>query len=115
MPPRLTPTSLAYAKGFAAIAPLHPNHLALLRVHYGAPNRTRTATQLAEGVGYENFSAVNLQYGLLASRLGEAMEFADADLSLLVEFTEPHTHNNEHWILQMRPEVAAALEKLGWV
>lgn len=115
MRPQLTPTSIAYAKGFAAIAPLHENHLAMLRLHYRAPNRIRTATQLAEGVSYENFNAVNLQYGLLAARLGEAMEFADADLSLLVEFTEPHTQNNEHWTLQMRPEVAAALERLGWV
>lgn len=113
--PQLTPTTDSYLAGFALIAPLHDNHRALLRANYSARNRTRTATQLSEAVGYENFNAVNLQYGLLAARLGEAMGFKDANLSLIVEFTEPHTHNNEHWTLQLREEVAQALERLGWV
>lgn len=115
MPPQLTPTADAYAVGFARIAPLADSHRALLKSHHAALNRTRTATQLSEAVGYENFNAVNLQYGLLAARLGEAMGFKDANLSLIVEFTEPHTHNNEHWTLEMRAEVAEALERLGWV
>jgi len=41
----------------------------MLRAHYKAPGRTITATQLAQAAGYANFSAANLQYGLLGAML----------------------------------------------
>ena len=112
---RFIPTSEEFVRGFRAIAPLHDNHLEMLRTHYRASHQTLTATQLALAVGYDGFRAVNLQYGLLAARLGEAMDLHGANLSLLVKFTAPGEDGNEHWELQLRPEVMLALETLGWV
>ena len=112
---QLTPDSDAFTEAFQAIAPLHENQLCLLQAHYAAPDRTLTATQLAGQIGYANFNAVNLQYGLLAARVGKELGLPDANLSLLVSFTAPETGRNEHWELSMRSEVAAALEQLGWV
>ena len=42
---------------------------AMLRAHYEAPGRKITATQLAQAAGFANFSAANLQYGLLGAML----------------------------------------------
>ena len=41
-----------------------------------APNRTLTSTRLAEAAGYSNYSAANLQYGLLGKRLWEELPTA---------------------------------------
>src|SRR5262249_50908418 len=46
-----------------------PDESALLRAHYAAPDHTATWSQLASAVGYANFTAVNLQYGKLATRV----------------------------------------------
>jgi len=65
--------------------------------------------------GYRNFNALNLQYGTLARRVGEALRMHDARLGLLLEFNEPASLTNEHWILTMRPAFADALRELDWV
>lgn len=85
-----------------------------LAAHHSAPGRTSTATKLARAAGYKNFSALNLQYGVLARRIGERLG-QEANLSFLVEFTRPNGVTNDHWLLHMRPEVATALERAGWV
>ena len=108
------PDAEAFAEAFESLAPLHTNHLELLRAHYSGINHIRTATQLAGLVGYANFNAVNLQYGLLANRVGAALGIRDANLSLLVNFTEPDSHGNELWEWEMRAEVADAMVILGW-
>ncbi len=56
-------------RAIQAVQPIHENHLALLRSHARAAGHTLTATQLAEAVGYQNYGAVNLQYGTFADRL----------------------------------------------
>lgn len=89
--------------------------LEFLQAHYSSPGRASTATNLARAAGYRNFNALNLQYGTLARRIGEALGVREATLGLLLEFNEPFSLTNEHWILSMRPEFADALRELGWV
>ncbi len=104
-----------FIRAFLAISPLHENHIAILRCHARAPERTRTAAQLAREVGYPSYSAINLQYGLLAARVGEALGLHDSSLGLLCEFTPPKTHGNEQWELIMRSAVASAVAEMAWL
>ena len=57
----------------------------------------------------------NLQYGLLAQRIGEALGRSDANLNLLVEFVEPKSVTNTEYVLVMRSEFADALKQAGWI
>lgn len=87
----------------------------ILELHYNAPGRTITATEVARVLGFNHYSTVNGQYGRLGRRireyLGSAADSIDQRLGMLVTF---HRRNNEwHWT--MRPEVAEALESLGWI
>lgn len=88
-----------------------------LLAHLRAPGRTLTATQLAKAVGYPNNNPINLHYGLLAFRIGEAAGHhrQGVDVNLLVTFIKPTPNTDEQWKLVMRPEFAAALEKSGWL
>lgn len=99
---------------------LSDGQLAMLKAHYYAPNRTLTATQLAEAAGYQNFSAANLQYGLLGRWLAEELLCvlpARDDGTPIYTFalaTSPEAGQSEHeWQWALRPEVAAAIEELG--
>ena len=84
----------------------------MLRVHYDAPDRIITATQLARGLGFNVFGAANLHYGRLARRVGEALGVRPKPLlCVLVEMQKP---DNE-WLWIMRKPVAEALERLGIV
>lgn len=107
------PTADRYVTAFRAVAGLSDCHYQLLRLHYHAPERTVTAKQLAELVGYKSYSVANLQYGRLARLVGEQLDYDPEPerLGTLVRFEK---RNGEwHWL--MRPEVAQALERLGWV
>ena len=70
---------------------------------------------MAESAGYKDYRGFNLQYGLLARRIGEVMQIQDARISLLVEFTAPKSLKNQEWLIFMRPEFAAALKCAGWI
>jgi len=91
----------------------HGRRLGFLREHAQAPLRELTARQLGESVGYEDYRGTNLQYGLLASRIGQELGVKGARLGLLVEFFPPEP--GEEWRLKMRSEFAAALKQAGWV
>lgn len=88
-------------------------HVQMLRVHYHATERTVTAKELADLVGYTSYSVVNAQYGRLARLVGERLDYNPETerLGTLVRFKK--RHNVWNWL--MRPEVAEALERLGWV
>lgn len=103
-----------FIRAFMAIAPVHENHIAILRCHARASGRRQTATQLARAVGYQNYGAINLQYGLLAARVGRALGLPDATLNLLVEFTAPGELGNAQWEFVLRPAVAQAIAEMGW-
>lgn len=113
------PTVAEYVTAFRAVAPdITDRQCQMLRVHHAAPARTMSATRLAEAVGFENCSGVNLQYGLLAEKIARqlAIDLAGhVQVGILVEFVDPGHAANEHWLWVMRPNVAQALEDLGWV
>lgn len=89
--------------------------LVFLQAHFSAPGRASTAAKLAIAAKYKNYGGVNLHYGILAKRIGEALGYPDPHIGLLVEFNRPASLTNAHWILSMKPEFAEALSSLGWV
>ena len=112
------PSVSDYVAAFRAIEPrVSEKQRELLRVHHDAPARVISATRLADTVGFENFTAVNLQYGLLAQEILRALNVDLGDfvaVGILVEFVHPGFAANEHYLWVLRPNVVQALEDLGW-
>jgi hypothetical protein len=96
---------------------LNENQKRMLKAHYAAPNHTITATELAEQVGYESFSAINLVYGNLGSRMRELMQYhGEGQASYVFASFYKHAESSAaHWQWIMHDNVARALEELGWV
>lgn len=108
------PTADRYAAAFRAIITSPADgQVRLLRAHYHAPQRTVTAKELARLIGYTRYSVVNAQYGRLARLVGEQLDYNPEPerLGTLVLFQK--RDGEWHWL--MRPEVAHALETLGWL
>lgn len=55
---------------------LSPAEAAMLSAHASADGRFLTSFELAQAGGYADFSAANLQYGLLGRRFAEAMDLS---------------------------------------
>jgi hypothetical protein len=111
------PTVAEYVTAFRAIEQkMTPNQRKLLLAHHAAQARVMSATRLAEQVGFESYAAVNLQYGALAGQIADqlAIEVGDVVLGILVDFVDPGQVANEHYLWVMRPNVAQAIEDLGW-
>jgi hypothetical protein len=85
-----------------------------LREHYRAEDHTATATELALALGYKEYRATNLIYGRLAKKLQRGIEVPRGygGIGFIVEGERPKA--GEHWRLHLRPELAAALDKLAW-
>ena len=67
--------------------------------------------------GHDSYEFANLQYGKLGARLREALGAAGRvpgqRSAILASFVEPdETHRYWRWV--MRPELAVALNELGW-
>src|SRR5258708_36602393 len=63
-----------YARAIgAALDQGSEKHRELLQAAFEAPRHARTYAQLASDVGYANYGAVNLQYGILAHRVAEGL------------------------------------------
>jgi len=87
----------------------------LLQIHYSAPESTIKPLELAKHVGYPNYSAVNLQYGLLAKRVCNVLNLQlRFHIQALIIFVHPDSDRGESpkWI--MRPQVVQALHELAW-
>lgn len=97
------------------VVPVTENQRRMLEVHYDAPHRTITAKQMAHALGWRHYASVNAQYGrlgrLVAERFGERPRTIQGRLGTLVTFR--HREGEWHWTL--RPALATALERLGWV
>jgi len=89
--------------------------LQFLQAHYLAPGHALTAAKLAKAARYKSWAGLNLQYGLIAKKVGEAMHAKDFHLGSLVDFAPPNSVTNKHWVLIMKPEFARALKQAGWV
>ena len=87
----------------------------MLVAHYRAKNRTSIARKLAEAAGYKDYRGFNLQYGLLAYRIGEKMGVTGLRIGLLVRFEEPGGLTNKEYLVFMREEFAKAMKSVGWV
>jgi len=121
------PTPIATAEQFKAAlltVRISETELAMLRAHYGAPNHTISAVQLAKELRYVTYATVNAQYGALAHRVAEALHyrpgpFADGKphwwrtLSYWNDDAPQAEEGQDQWI--MRRELAQALQELKWV
>jgi len=91
------------------------NYLGMLRAHYLAKNHTISASHLAEAVGFSNYNAANLRYGLLAKKVGDLLSFHPDGCHTSVLATEGEKPSDEaHWQWKMRPELVQAISDLGW-
>lgn len=109
-------------RAFLAIEPqLSTGHKAMLRAHVKAAGRALTATQLAEAAGYANYSAANLQYGLLGAMLFGEMpavlqkrsDGTPIMTSAIASGSAEHQSDEGHWVWTMRPHIAEGLLAAG--
>lgn len=99
--------------------------LEMLQAQYAMPRHTITATKLAEAVGFKNYSAANLQYGLLGHAVSDALGLAPPNHEnsnapmwfwTLSTGNRPSSETlDQHFEFVMRPELVAALEAMKWV
>lgn len=107
------PSPEQYVAAFRKLQGVTDTQLQLLRLHYLAPQRTITATQMARRAGYDHFSVANSQYGRLGRLIGEQLDYNPMQQKLGTLVTFDKRQGEWHWL--MRPEVAESLERLGWV
>jgi len=116
------PGAKLYVAAFRKIVPsLSDGHFAMLKAHCRAPNQSLTATELAGAAGYANYSAVNLQYGLVGKLLWEELPTklpigSDGNPIYTFALAESgdRTGPEAQWVWRMRPELVAALVELGF-
>lgn len=115
--PSTIPTVDEYVSGLSAIrSRINESQLRLLQEQYRAPNRTVTATHLAEVLGISGRGAINLMYGRLGRLFCEATGFEPNPHSWWSVWSTGYEQRNPYrFFWQMHPEVAQALEVLGWV
>lgn len=97
--------------------------LQLLRAHWLAPDRTVTSGELADLTSISTIAEVNRRYGRFANELCSHLEpDPEIRIAILVRFSggdgvasskRPDLDPSIHWT--MLPQVAQALEELGWV
>lgn len=107
------PPANRYVAAFQQLLNINDRQKRILRAHYHSPDRTVTARQLAELAGYGRYTVVNAQYGRLARLVGEQLDYHPEPERLGTLVTFEKRHGEWHWL--MRPEVAEALERVGWV
>ena len=120
------PTAEEYQQALGAI--LKPEHSLweMLKAHYEAPGKKMSSAQLADAAGYKDFTATNSQYGKLGRELCEHLNVnppgtypENGDplwITILVkEDTNARDIETDHYLHEMRTEVAKALELLGIV
>jgi len=92
------------------------NQFRMLCHHYLSPGHSATQRQLSVAVGFANYGGANLQYGLFADKLAEAMNIevrGDLVFILSTFIREADIEAGEVQLV-MRPELASALDGLGW-
>lgn len=107
-----SPSAQQYEDAFRSLD-LSETHRDMLKIHFHAPERTITATQMANAIGYPRYGAANMHYGRLGRLVGESMEFDPLEERLGTLVTFEKRYGEWHWI--MRYQVARALENLDWV
>lgn len=101
-----------------------PAQRAMLTAHFWAPEHIMTATALAEAGGYDSYSAVNSQYGLLGRKLSEELDWQPPlidgvrtwtyTLATGADEAEPGDAKDlSHWRWKLRPQIVDALRSNG--
>ena len=115
-PPEFVPSVADYVAAFKQIEPkITENQRKMLVNHYESPGHVTTSHNLAHSVGFKDYHAANLQYGMLGTMLSDTFGFARRGVSILELFVPPGAATNTEWLLVLRENVAQALEELGWV
>ena len=115
------PSVEEYVRGLNAIAPrISPFQRRMLIAQYHIPYRTVTATQLAELTDVSDWRSVNLHYGRLGrmfcKELGiELDSWGGREWWSVWSFGYRGVGDSKSFAWEMLPEVAEALEILGWV
>lgn len=94
-----------------------------LIAHYYAANRQASMESLAEAVGYDTHAPANLHYGAFAHKLAETLPAVPSDVldgeydnwMQAIASSRGERNQEGHFLWTLRPEVAQALEQLGWV
>ncbi len=107
------PSAEQYIMAFRKLGSISDNQVQMLRMHYHAPERTITATQMAHGAGFNHYSVANSQYGRLGRMVGDQLAYNPMKERLGTLVTFEKRQGEWHWL--MRPQLAQALEQLGWV
>ncbi len=87
----------------------------MLRFHFSAPRREVTPREMAQHVGYATLGAANLQYGLLAKALCLELGWEPAFKVEAFAEVQRDPRRGGELVWRMRPELAQALKRLGWV
>jgi 5-methylcytosine-specific restriction enzyme A len=117
------PSTSEYVEGLSALrSRINELQLRLLKEQYHAPNRTVTATQLAKLVGIDSGPIrINHQYGGLGRLFCEITGFEPSRRDVgthrwwAVWSNGYEERKPYRFFWEMHPEVAEALEILGWV
>jgi predicted HNH restriction endonuclease len=112
------PDAARYADALTRLfSQLSDLHRAMLIAHYRAPGHIASARELAEAVGAAGWQVVNSQYGQLGAMLRDTLDFRTEGQQsyVIASFIPPGGRGNDEWAWVMHPELAAALESLGWV
>ena len=114
------PTVLEYSRALTALGPRVTNeHRSLFRVHYHAPDRAATAKQIAAWAGVASWGVVNLSYAKLGRAvcdyLGIKPQLRPDDTYRWWSVWSRGWNMPGGFVWQMLPQVATALEQLGWV
>lgn len=119
---RAGPTIADYVRALAEAKPSEGAR-AFLAAHYYAPERKASMEDLALRTGYETFESANLHYGRFAHVIADALPSAPADLAggRYANWTQAlargtgERNGAGHFVWTLRPQVASAMERLGWV
>ncbi len=107
------PSAEQYMAAFQKLGGITDTQVQMIRLHYHAPERTITATQMAHAAGYNHHAIANSQYGGLGRLVGDQLEYNPMKDCLGTLVTFEKRQGVKHWL--MRPQVAEALDELGWV
>jgi hypothetical protein len=99
---------------------LSDTHIKLLITHYKAPKHTATAEWLAQKMGWRDYRAVNMHYGMMAHRVADLLGWpkpgVDAWVFNLFDWTDPYSVDSHgHVRFVQKPEVGNALKLQGYV
>ena len=95
----------------------------ILRAQYFSEERKITSSKLAQAVGYANYNAANLQYGLLGHEMADLLNYKPPKWKsgepmwywALSVTSQLGSDSEGHYEFEMRPELAKALQEMNWV